>query len=213
MDIEGDLKPLRRFRARVRMLWHDDCLYIGAELEEPHVWGSLTEHECVIYHDNDFKILLDPNGACQYYVELELTVLNTTWDLMLTRPYRAGGQRINGWELHGIRTAILIDGTLNDPWDTDRRWTSEIAIPWSSLEDVTGRNLPPHDGDQWRHQLLTRRVAPPGRRGALPARPGHAGGQPALVGNGRDRHASLRALGSASLFRPRVGPPAPPPAP
>jgi hypothetical protein len=47
-DIEGDLKPRPRFRTRVRMMWDDDCLYIGAEMREPHVWGTLTEHDCVI---------------------------------------------------------------------------------------------------------------------------------------------------------------------
>jgi hypothetical protein len=69
---------------------------------------------------------------------------------MLTRPYRVGGRAISSWEFHGLRTAVSIDGTLNDPSDTDRGWKTEIAIPWSSLRDVTDRNLPPKDGDQWR---------------------------------------------------------------
>jgi hypothetical protein len=149
-DIEGDLKPKPRFRTRARMLWDDENLYIGAEMEEPHVWGSLTEHDCVIFYDNDFEVFLDPDGTCQHYVELELNTLNTTWDLMLTRPYRAGGTRINGFEFHGLRTAVAIDGTLNDPTDFDLGWSTEIAIPWSSLRDVTGQSLPPGDGDQWR---------------------------------------------------------------
>jgi hypothetical protein len=150
VDIEGDLKPHPRFRTRVRMLWDDDYLYIGADMEEPHVWGTLTEHDCVIYNDNDFEVFLDPNGVCQHYVELELNALNTTWDLMLTRPYRVGGRAISGWEFHGLRTAVSIDGTLNDPSDIDRGWKTEIAIPWSSLRDVTDRDLPPKSGDQWR---------------------------------------------------------------
>jgi hypothetical protein len=150
VDIEGELRPNPRYRTRVRMLWDDDCLYIGAEMEEPHVWGTLTDHDCVIYNDNDFEVFLDPNGVCQHYVELELNALNTTWDLMLTRPYRVGGRAISGWEFHGLRTAVSIDGTLNDPSDIDRGWKTEIAIPWSSLRDVTDRDLPPKSGDQWR---------------------------------------------------------------
>ena len=149
-DIEGDPKPKPRYSTRVRMLWDDENLFIGAEMEEPHVWGTLTEHDCVIYNDNDFEVFLDPDGTCQHYVELELNALNTTWDLMLTRPYRVGGRAISGWEFHGLRTAVPFDGTLNDPSDTDRGWRTEIAIPWSSLRDVTDRNLPPRDGDQWR---------------------------------------------------------------
>ena len=162
-DIEGDLKPTPRFSTRVRMLWDDDYLFIGADMEEPHLWGTLTEHDCIIYNDNDFEVFLDLNGTCQHYVELELNLLNTTWDLMLSRPYRAGGVRFNGWEFHGLRTSIHVDGTLNDPSDTDRGWKTEIAIPWSSLRDVTDRPLPPRDGDQirigfsrveWHHEIF-----------------------------------------------------------
>ena len=40
VDIEGDLKPAPRYRTRVKMLWDDEYLYIGAELEEPHVWAN-----------------------------------------------------------------------------------------------------------------------------------------------------------------------------
>ncbi len=150
VDIEGAKKPLPLFRTRAKMLWDDECLYIGAELEEPHVWGTLTEHDCVIYQDNDFEVFLDPEGEGQHYVELEVNPLNTTWDLMLTRPYRAGGKAISGWEFKGLRTAVHIDGTLNDPSDQDVKWTVEIAIPWASMTEITHRDCPPADGDQWR---------------------------------------------------------------
>ena len=30
-----------RFQTRARMLWDDKYLYVGALLEEPHVWGTL----------------------------------------------------------------------------------------------------------------------------------------------------------------------------
>ena len=150
VDIEGDRKPAPLFDTRMRMLWDDDALYIGARLDEPHVWGTLTQHDAVIYHDNDFEVFLDPSGRGHHYVELEVNPLNTTWDLLLTHPYRSGGMPISGWEFEGVRTAIAIDGTLNDPSDIDIGWTVEIAIPWASLRDVAGVPCPPRDGDQWR---------------------------------------------------------------
>ncbi|TPX01536.1 polyhydroxyalkanoate depolymerase [Schumannella luteola] len=47
-----------------------------------------------------------------------------------------GGLRTGfwGWDLPGLRTAVHVDGTLNDPSTVDRGWTVEIAVPWSSLE-------------------------------------------------------------------------------
>jgi hypothetical protein len=60
VDIEGDRKPRPRFRTRAKMLWDDEFFYVGAEMEEPHVWGTLTRHDSVIFHDNDFEVFIDP---------------------------------------------------------------------------------------------------------------------------------------------------------
>jgi hypothetical protein len=150
VDIEGDKKPAPRLRTRVKMLWDDECLYIGAELEEPHVWATVGQHDAVIFVDNDFEVFLDPDGDSHLYAELELNALNTTWDLLLTKPYKDGGKAINAWEIAGLKTAVHVDGTLNDPADQDRGWTVEIAWPWKGLKELTDRPVPPGDGDQWR---------------------------------------------------------------
>jgi hypothetical protein len=149
-DIEGDKRPKPRYRTRVKMLWDDAALYVAAELEEPHVWAALTEHDSVIFHDNDFEAFLDPDGDSHLYAELELNALNTTWDLLLPRPYKDSGRAVNGWEIIGLKTAVHIDGTVNDPRDTDKGWTVEIKWPWAGLKELTGVPTPPRDGDQWR---------------------------------------------------------------
>ncbi|CAN5659957.1 carbohydrate-binding family 9-like protein [soil metagenome] len=150
VDIEGDAKPKPRFRTRAKMLWDDKHLYIGAELEEPHVWGTLTQHDSVIFNDNDFEVFLDPDGDGALYSELEMNALNTTWDLLLVRAYMGGGPAIDGWELHGLRTAVQVEGSLNDPSDKDKGWSVEIAIPFLALKDIAGCPCPPRDGDLWR---------------------------------------------------------------
>jgi hypothetical protein len=149
-DIEGSLKPRPRFRTRVKMLWDDEYFYIAAEMEEPHVWGTLTDHDAVIFHDNDFEVFIDPNGDNHEYYELELNALNTTWDLFLPRPYKDGGRADNTWEIPGMKTAVQVQGTLNDPADNDQGWTVEIALPWHVLGVSAHRRAPPQAGDQWR---------------------------------------------------------------
>ena len=151
VDIEGPSRPGPRFRTRAKMLWDADYLYIAAELEEPHVWGTLTEHDSVIFQDNDFEVFIDPDGDNHLYGELEINALNTTWDMLMVRPYRDGGPPVSGWEIHGLKTAVRVDGTLNDPSDEDRGWTVEIALPWKALKEISGRQpSPPRAGDQWR---------------------------------------------------------------
>jgi hypothetical protein len=153
VDIEGDKKPKPRFRTRVKMLWDDTALYIAAELEEPHIWATLKEHDSVIFRDNDFEVFLDPDGDNHLYGELELNALNTTWDLLLTKPYKDSGRAINAWEIDGLKTAVKIDGTLNDPRDKDKGWTVEIQWSWKGLRELVNQKstpIPPRDGDQWR---------------------------------------------------------------
>lgn len=149
-DIRGPLGDPPRHRTRVRLGWDDDYLYVAAHLDEPHVWATLTERDAVIYHDNDFEVFIDPDGDNHLYGELEINALGTVWDLLLVRPYRDGGPAIDAWDIAGLRSAVAIDGTLNDPRDTDRGWSVELAIPWRALAPIAGRACPPVEGDIWR---------------------------------------------------------------
>jgi hypothetical protein len=150
VDIEGDKRPKPRFQTRMKILWDDNALYIAAELEEPHVWATLKDHDSVIFKDPDFEVFLDPDCDSHVYGELELNALNTTWDLLLTKPYKDGGRAIDSWEIKGLKTATHVDGTLNDPSDTDRSWTVEIAYPWTSIKEMVKPEFGIRDGDQMR---------------------------------------------------------------
>ena len=131
VDIANDVKP--RFETRAKILWDDRALYIGAELEEPHVWATLTEHDSVIFHDNDFEVFIDPHGNGLGYFEFEINALNTGWDLKLDKPYKDGGKPDNGWSIPGLQSAVHVAGTLNDPRDRDRGWSVELAMPWEAF--------------------------------------------------------------------------------
>ena len=55
------------------------------------------------------------------------------------------------WDMPGLRWAVHVDGTINDPSDLDRGWTAEIAFPWKGLQWLAdGRPLPAREGDIWR---------------------------------------------------------------
>ncbi len=55
------------------------------------------------------------------------------------------------FDMPGLETAVVLDGTLNEPENVDKGWSLEISIPWSSLAPLAGeRSLPPAIGDQWR---------------------------------------------------------------
>lgn len=150
VDIEGAAKPKPSLRTRARLLWDDEYLYIAAELEEPHVWATLTQRDAVIYHDNDFEVFIDPDNDTFNYYELEINALGTVWDLFLTKPYRDNGHAINAWDISGLESAVRINGTLNDARDRDVGWTVELALPWSVLKEAAPEHRAPRPGEEWR---------------------------------------------------------------
>jgi hypothetical protein len=123
---------------------------VAARLDEPHVQATLTERDAVIYQDNDFEVFIDPDGDNHLYGELEINALGTVWDLLLVRPYRDGGPAIDAWDIAGLKSAVAIEGSLNNPGDRDEGWTVELAIPWKVLAPIADRACPPAAGDIWR---------------------------------------------------------------
>ena len=55
------------------------------------------------------------------------------------------------WDFPGLRSAVHVDGRINDRSSVDRGWTVQIALPWSGMRWLAGeRATPPKDGDVWK---------------------------------------------------------------
>ncbi len=152
VDIEGDLKPRPTHRTRAKMLWDDEYFYFAAVLEEPHLWATLTQRDTIIFMDDDFEIFIDPDGDGHNYYEFEMNANNTVWDLLMLWPYHLGRgpNNVFNWNNPGLKTAVHIEGTLNNPSDEDSYWSLEVAFPWSALRELANKRAIPKAGDQWR---------------------------------------------------------------
>ena len=67
-----------------------------------------------------------------------------------------------------MKTAVHVDGTVNDDSDRDRGWTVELAFPWRNMKWLAtdGRALPPKEGDVWRldfSRFNTYKESPPAK--------------------------------------------------
>ncbi len=145
-DIEGAAVP---HATDIRLLWDDRYLYVLADMQEPHLRATLKERDSVIYHDPDFEVFIDPDGDTRNYVELEINALNTVWDLLLTAPYRTANLALHDWNMPGLKHAVHLRGSLNNPADTDSGWSVELAIPWESITGHSNhprRTQPPAPG-------------------------------------------------------------------
>jgi hypothetical protein len=141
-DIEGGTKPRPTFNTTVKMMWDSQYLYIGAVLEEPHLWGTLKKYDDIIYRDHDFEVFLDPTGDGEQYFEIEINVLGTLMDLYMNKPYKKGGTFDLGWNATGIITAVHASGTINNNSDIDSNWTVEMAIPFSAISKLNRAAIP-----------------------------------------------------------------------
>ncbi len=165
---------------RVAILWDDDNLYLAFWVEEPSVTATFTERDSLIYEDNDVEVFI-AGADCYYEFEVNafgtiyevFFVWDDTYetagfaDLPEFGRDDAGARPFNGvgftthprgtrtgfweWDFPGLRSAVAIDGAINEPASRDRGWTVELALPWEGMKHLAdGRALPPVDGDVWR---------------------------------------------------------------
>ena len=165
---------------RAAVLWDEEYLYVAYRVEEPLVHAKFTTNNSPIYYDNDVEFFIAGPDA---YYEFEINGFNTTYEVFFiwADAYERGGfsqapefarsglQPFNGvgftthprggrlgnfnWHFPRKRTAVAIDGTVNDDTDLDRGWTVELAFPWKGLAwlaKADNRSLPPREGDVWR---------------------------------------------------------------
>ncbi len=54
------------------------------------------------------------------------------------------------WDYLGIKSAVNVQGTLNDDLDIDIGWTVELAFPWSGMKSLFGKEIHPKKDDSFR---------------------------------------------------------------
>lgn len=164
VDITGDAALKPGYSTRMKMGWDDAFLYVGATMQEPHVWGTIITKNAQMFEDNDFEIFIDPDGDGLNYYEFEINALGTIWELSLPKPYKDGGVPVSGCNIAGLKSAVGISGTLNDPSDEDESWSVTVAIPWAGLKQYhRDAAVAPAANDiwrvnfsrvQWQHQVI-----------------------------------------------------------
>ncbi|MEP7375173.1 MAG: carbohydrate-binding family 9-like protein [Chitinophagaceae bacterium] len=166
---------------RAAVLWDDQYLYVGYWIEEPHVTAKLTKRDAPIYKDNDVELFIaGPDGYYEFEINSFGTIYEVLFfwmDAYEKNGYHllpefskdaAGAKLFNGvgykhprgnrigfwkWDMPGLRSAVHVEGSINNDTDKDKGWTVEIAIPWTSLKILAEgdrRVLPPSEGDVWR---------------------------------------------------------------
>lgn len=151
-----NLKPLghqTELDSEVRIARSEDHLWVGARLEDRHIWSDKTERDDRLWEEEVFEMFLDPDGDGQNYLELQINPQGTIFDANFERRPGAGDlsseQRINqakDFDLEAMESSVHIHGTLNDDSDEDTAWSVELRIPFDKLPGVDDA---PDSGTSW----------------------------------------------------------------
>jgi hypothetical protein len=175
-----------KYDTRSAILWDDTYLYAAFWIEEPNVKAKYKRRDSPIYYDNDVEIFIGGKDAYyEFEINAYGTIYEAffIWQDAYQRDgyskvpefrrsnkgvqafdgvgYKGHprGKRVGciGWDFPNLKSAVHIDGTLNNGKDRDRGWTVELAFPWKEMTWIAkgdGRALPPKDGDVWRIDLM-----------------------------------------------------------
>lgn len=137
-----------RQKTRARLVWDDTHLYVAFEVEDDEILTPYTADDQNLYESEVVEIFLDADANGRTYDEIELSPADKLFDARFTARRRGMDRAWNAGVVH----AVKLDGTLNDPKDTDRGWTAELAIPYAKLSAVP--HTPPRPGDRWTINLF-----------------------------------------------------------
>jgi hypothetical protein len=74
----------------------------------------------------------------------------TGWNFWRGTHPRGTRWAFTGWDYPGLKSAVQVQGVINDRTTVDKGWTVELAFPWTGMKWLAnGRSLPPQDGDEW----------------------------------------------------------------
>lgn len=134
--------------SKLKLCWDDQYLYVFASLVQTDLWATLKTHDATIFMDHALEIFIDPDGDRNNYAELQINAYGAVWELMLTKPYRDGGKQVGSFDLPGLKKAIRLLGTINQPGDRDKGWEVELAIPFAELKPILASDK--IAGQEWR---------------------------------------------------------------
>ncbi len=117
----------------VKLLWDNDYLYVGVELEDSDVMNEGKEDQSFLFMSGDLiEVFLKPSGE-NYYWEIYGAPSNKKTCFFFPSRGRAVFPACANYLPKDLKVAATVDGTLNNWRDCDNGWTIEIAIPIKEL--------------------------------------------------------------------------------
>jgi len=141
---------------KARVLWNDQALYVGIEVEDKDVVGGFPADakDPHLWTKDTVEIMIDPDWDRKNtdYYEIQINpqnlVFDSQWDdYNAPKPTPNGPFGHEDWSSE-LKSAVVIDGTIDKSDDIDKGYTIEAMLPWKAF--TKAKKAPPELGDAWR---------------------------------------------------------------
>jgi len=146
--------PALRGETRARWLWDEQYLYLFVEVGDPEVFSQYKGQDDPLWKEDVVEVFIDADRNRRGYVELQVNPHNAHFDAFFATTRAVKGDE--SWN-SGMRSAVVVHGTLDNRGDTDRGWDLEVAIPLAAVKGQAtdmAVTLPPRVGDVWRLNVV-----------------------------------------------------------
>ena len=130
----------------VRFCYDATHLYALFECQDDDLFVLYDERDDNIWESDAVELFFKPLETSPIYYEFEVAPNNALFDARMVNTGSGGFQRWKAWDC-GIRTAVVLRGTLNEWHDRDEGYTVEIAIPLDAFGETIGDR--PLEGQTW----------------------------------------------------------------
>lgn len=152
----GQPAPSSPVQGSAKVLWDDTNLYVAFEVQEKKIDGGFKkdEKDPHLWTKDTVEIMVDPDGDGDNkdYYEIQINPQNLVFDSQFDS-YNTPKKEPDGpfghqeWSAK-LKSAVIVDGTLDKDDDEDKGYTVEAEIPWKSFDKA--KTTPPALGDSWR---------------------------------------------------------------
>ena len=129
--------------------WDKNFLYIGYNCIDSKIVGKVRKQDSHLFETDDLvEIFISPTEEVKNYIEIGVNAFNSNYDVLIQCLDRDCTKRKSDLSINikGLQTASKI---------TESGYSVEIAIPFSSLNEITNGNFKtPKIGTTWKGNLF-----------------------------------------------------------
>lgn len=143
-------------QGNARLLWDTKALYVAFEVTDKDVVGGFDKgaRDPHLWTKDTVEIMVDPDGDGDNkdYYEIQVNPQNLVFDSRfddynMPKGGPEGPFGHQDWSAK-LKSAVVVNGTLDKGDDEDQGYVVELAIPWTSFDKA--KRTPPEVGDTWR---------------------------------------------------------------